>query len=244
MSGAGVGFVNAGPIVDRDRFQTGPYVQIRPHDPQPGPAHRLIRHSLRPARRARDYPSAPFAQDGTLASASAITRPPPSAITTRLSPTGVRWHHLYVPEARGRPPNRAGMPSLRRCGQIRGHATRRNAYQKLRRVERKPTDEAKPVDWKHRWSVRMHKVRHWHPSEDVHKVIYRGPYVKGSEGKPFIRGETTWGVIRQARGRADRHCRSATATSGTPCSVCVPSEPGRQRKALITNHRSITSSGG
>jgi hypothetical protein len=30
---------------------------------------------------------------------------------------------------------------------------------KLRRIERKPTDDAKPVDWQHRWTVRMHKVR-------------------------------------------------------------------------------------
>ena len=54
---------------------------------------------------------------------------------------------------------------------------------KLRRIERKPTDEEKPIDWQHRWTVRMHKVRQWYPSEEVHKVIYRGPYVKGPEGR-------------------------------------------------------------
>ena len=75
---------------------------------------------------------------------------------------------------------------------------------KLRRIGRKPTDEAKPVDWQHRWTVRMHKVRQWYPSEEVHRVIYRGPYVKGSEGKPFIGGETTWGVVRWATARAVR----------------------------------------
>jgi hypothetical protein len=37
----------------------------------------------------------------------------------------------------------------------------------------------------------MHKVHLWYPSEQTYKVIYRGPYVKKSEGKPFIGGETT-----------------------------------------------------
>jgi hypothetical protein len=32
--------------------------------------------------------------------------------------------------------------------------------------------------WQHRWVVRMHKVRQWYPSEQRHKVIYRGPYVR------------------------------------------------------------------
>ena len=30
-------------------------------------------------------------------------------------------------------------------------------------------------------------------------MIYRGPYVKGLEGKPFIGGETTWGVSARRR---------------------------------------------
>ncbi len=67
---------------------------------------------------------------------------------------------------------------------------------KLRRIERRPTDGTKPVDWQHRWTVRMHKVRQWYPSEQAHKVIYRGPYIKGPEDKPLIGGDTTWGVIR------------------------------------------------
>jgi hypothetical protein len=42
----------------------------------------------------------------------------------------------------------------------------------------------------------MHKVRQWYPSEQRHKVIYRGPYVKGPEDKPFIGGEVVRGVTR------------------------------------------------
>jgi len=37
--------------------------------------------------------------------------------------------------------------------------------------------------------VRMHKVRQWYPSEQRHKVIYRGPFVKGPEDKPLLGGE-------------------------------------------------------
>lgn len=35
------------------------------------------------------------------------------------------------------------------------------------------------------WVVRMHKVRQWYPSEGVHKVIWRGPYVKGPSDAPM-----------------------------------------------------------
>ena len=51
-------------------------------------------------------------------------------------------------------------------------------------------------EWHHRWVVRMHKVRQWYPSEQQHKIIYRGPYVKGPEDKPFLEGETVRGLIR------------------------------------------------
>jgi hypothetical protein len=51
-------------------------------------------------------------------------------------------------------------------------------------------------EWRHRWVVRMHKVRQWYPSEQRHKVIYRGPYVKGPEDKPLLGGETVWGLVR------------------------------------------------
>ena len=51
-------------------------------------------------------------------------------------------------------------------------------------------------EWKHRWTVRMHKVNQWYPSEGRHKVLYRGPYIKGPEGKPMLDGETVIGLVR------------------------------------------------
>lgn len=50
--------------------------------------------------------------------------------------------------------------------------------------------------WQHRWVVRMHKVRQWYPTEQRHKVIYRGPYIKGPDDKPLLDGETVRGLVR------------------------------------------------
>ncbi|WP_144082828.1 MULTISPECIES: hypothetical protein [unclassified Micromonospora] len=50
--------------------------------------------------------------------------------------------------------------------------------------------------WQHRWVVRMHKVRQWYPSEQRHKVIYRGPYVKGPAEGPLLRGEAARALVR------------------------------------------------
>ena len=36
----------------------------------------------------------------------------------------------------------------------------------------------------HRFPVRMHKVRQYYPSLHAHKVIWRGPYIKGPDGAP------------------------------------------------------------
>lgn len=58
-----------------------------------------------------------------------------------------------------------------------------------------PTDDTSSR-WQHRWVVRMHKVRQWYPSEQRHKVIYRGPYLKGPDDKPLLGGETVRGLIR------------------------------------------------
>ena len=68
---------------------------------------------------------------------------------------------------------------------------------RLRRTE-KPRSNAKDgtTEWHHRWVVKMHKVRQWYPSEQRHKVIYRGPYIKGPEDKPLLGGETVWALVR------------------------------------------------
>lgn len=67
----------------------------------------------------------------------------------------------------------------------------------LRRAEQASGAEpAGAREWSHRWIVRMHKVRQWYPSEGRHKVIYRGPYVKGPADKPLLGGETVRALVR------------------------------------------------
>lgn len=56
--------------------------------------------------------------------------------------------------------------------------------------------QAGPHQWNHHWLVRMHKVRQWYPSLQQHKVIYRGPYVKGDMTKPLLGGEVVRGLVR------------------------------------------------
>jgi hypothetical protein len=48
----------------------------------------------------------------------------------------------------------------------------------------------------HRWVVRMHKVNQWYPSEGVHKVIWRGPYIKGPSDAPLLAGEKVNALVR------------------------------------------------
>jgi hypothetical protein len=46
--------------------------------------------------------------------------------------------------------------------------------------------DARGPRYHHRFPVRMHKVRQYYPSSGVHKVIWRGPYVKGPDGAPLL----------------------------------------------------------
>ncbi|MGA5128124.1 hypothetical protein ACPCAG_33085 [Streptomyces pseudogriseolus] len=46
----------------------------------------------------------------------------------------------------------------------------------------------------HRWTVRIHKVRQWYPSVQEHRVIWRGPYIKGPTDAPFMVGEKAYSV--------------------------------------------------
>ena len=59
----------------------------------------------------------------------------------------------------------------------------------LRRTERTGSESSGSREWHHRWVVRMHKVRQWYPSEQRHKIIYRGPYLKGPDDKPLLGGD-------------------------------------------------------
>ena len=55
----------------------------------------------------------------------------------------------------------------------------------------RPAAQTDPHQWHHHWVVRMHKVRQWYPSLQQHKVIYRGPFVKGDMAKPLLAGAAT-----------------------------------------------------
>ncbi|MCP9211532.1 hypothetical protein [Streptomyces cucumeris] len=44
----------------------------------------------------------------------------------------------------------------------------------------------------HRWPVRMHKVRQWYPSAQEHRLIWRGPYIKGPADAPLMLGEKVY----------------------------------------------------
>lgn len=65
----------------------------------------------------------------------------------------------------------------------------------LRPTTRTSTSQPASTDWHHRWVVRMHKVRQWYPSEQRHRIIYRGPYLKGPADKPLLGGE----VVRHVK---------------------------------------------
>lgn len=70
----------------------------------------------------------------------------------------------------------------------------------LRSASTTPSDRAgdpsAPRRYRHRYVVRMHKVNQWYPSEGRHKVIWRGPYIKGPEGAPLLAGETVQALVR------------------------------------------------
>lgn len=67
---------------------------------------------------------------------------------------------------------------------------------RLRRSESQGNADHGGRQWHHRWIVRMHKVRQWYPSLEQHKVIYRGPYIKGPDDKPLLDGEIVRGLVR------------------------------------------------
>ncbi len=67
---------------------------------------------------------------------------------------------------------------------------------RLRRTSPAGISGSQGREWQHRWVVRMHKVRQWYPSLQQHKVIYRGPYIKGPADKPLLPGESVWALVR------------------------------------------------
>jgi len=59
-----------------------------------------------------------------------------------------------------------------------------------------PKRQARGRQYTHRWVVRMHKVRQWYPSEGVHKIIWRGPYIKGPDGAVLLDGDMVHALVR------------------------------------------------
>ena len=81
-------------------------------------------------------------------------------------------HSAQVTAARAAVPPDVRVVALRRAGSVSPASSPPGAHQ-----------------WHHHWVVRMHKVRQWCPSLQQHKVIYRGPFVKGDTGKPLLAGD-------------------------------------------------------
>lgn len=62
--------------------------------------------------------------------------------------------------------------------------------------QRPESIEPQKRSYQHRFVVGMHKVRQWYPSEGRHKVIWRGPFIKGPEGAPLLVGEKVRALVR------------------------------------------------
>jgi hypothetical protein len=58
------------------------------------------------------------------------------------------------------------------------------------------TGQPGQAQWHHRWVVRMHKVNQWYPSLGQHRVLFRGPYLKGPADKPLLGGDIVKGLVR------------------------------------------------
>ena len=51
-------------------------------------------------------------------------------------------------------------------------------------------------DWSHRWMVSAHWRRQWYASEQRHRSILIGPYVKGSDSKPLVLKQRAFRWVR------------------------------------------------
>ena len=88
-------------------------------------------------------------------------------------------HSAQVTAARAAVPPDVRVVALRRAGSPSPAASPPGAHQ-----------------WHHHRVVRMHKVRQWYPSLQQHKVIYRGPFIKGDTGKPLLADHVMRGLVR------------------------------------------------
>ena len=89
--------------------------------------------------------------------------------------------------ARGGAPARSSKKSKRSA--LKG--SRVTVVSLSERHRRHSAESPSSREFSHRWVVRMHKVRQWYPKEQVHKVIWRGPYVKGPQDTPIKESSVT-----------------------------------------------------
>lgn len=67
----------------------------------------------------------------------------------------------------------------------------------LRLRESSHSDNARHVDWQHKWIVSGHWRKQWFPSRQENRPIYIEPYIKGPDDKPLLeQRETIYKAIR------------------------------------------------
>jgi hypothetical protein len=67
----------------------------------------------------------------------------------------------------------------------------------LRAPQARPKrDEGEPIEWSHRWLVRGHWAKRWHPAEQAHRLHYIAEYVKGPPEKPLIVTDRVFNIVR------------------------------------------------
>lgn len=77
----------------------------------------------------------------------------------------------------------------------RHHDTRVVQLRSYNRDQEQP-DGATHRHYTNQFTVRMHRVRQWYPKAGVHKVIWRGPFVKGPKDAPMVEGIKVNAVTR------------------------------------------------
>lgn len=145
----------------------------------------------------------------------------PLAVACEVIPYGSRWPDDYEPaDAAGRAVieftlkflafinspyaelQKRGMPRQQRRAIARKYSAAPSRDQKvtvvvLRRPEssgsRRPGEKGY-VDWACQWWVGGHFRNQWYASEEIHKLIWIRPYLKGPEGKPLK--EKVYAVVR------------------------------------------------
>lgn len=88
----------------------------------------------------------------------------------------------------------------KRSQRATGLPSRAVEFVALRRVKgAAATSSDEHTKWRHRWLVGGHMRNQWYPSENVHRLIWISPYIKGPEDKPFRASPATIKVSKVVR---------------------------------------------